>query len=523
MKSLRFIGVLLVVLLSGFIFGSCEIGLGPAVDTQPPAVTIDSPEVDVVIRDSFAISGTWSDDGEISSIKAVLSRTDKTGTPMNFDGEIVPNQSDDKTGIWKVIVNPVEQKILDGSYEVTVTIKDKGEHLTTQTRTFKIDNTAPLIVLQRPSSLVDSTSVDSYGQKFTITGQAADDNNVESVCIDFYSDKECTQKIYSKTILNVPPTIEIDVAEFAEGTENDYSKIYGSTSKDGEKKFYCSITAYDSAKRYPIDGNRSAEDDKGNSTNAYYLYEKIATAVLSNYKITDVYHMFTGTYVDSDASRSVDTIKTVKETLDENKVMYGSFTLNPASNPTFSVSGRDQLKRDGSDFTSNANNISNDSDLIIEVSVGLDAIPLVEDSLKVYLQKCDENGDVLEASPKYYPVNSTKQKSGTSYKFVTHIKRNELVDKDGNSLTVNYGDSFIIGIDGKDEKDNGIVASGKGYGIKLAASGAAPIMEFKSCINPTAETKDEDYTDDLQFSIARYKDNLAAKKRKYCYQIKRIC
>lgn len=519
MKNVKSIGVLLVVLLSGFIFGSCEIGLGSAVDTEPPSVSIETPGVDVVIRDNFAIKGTWSDDGEIESLTAVLERTDGLTEPFEFAGEVATNEGDDNSGTWKILVDPKAQGILDGTYQVTISIKDKGEHVTTQTRTFTIDNTAPLIVLQRPSSKSDSTSVDSYGQSFTLTGQAADDNNVSLIKVKIYSDPECTSLIHTVDLKNVPPTIELDVAKFVEGEQNDYSKIYGSTTKDGEKQFYCAIEAYDGAQRYPIEGNQSAADTSGNYTTSYYLYEDIATQILSEYSVTNVYHMYSGTYTNVDGSRAADISNSVKEILAEKVINAGSFSLNPANNPTFAVSGRDQLKKDGTDFSSVVNNISNDSDLIIEVSVGLDAIPLVADSLRVYLQKCDDNGATV-TSEKYYPTNSTKQKSGTSYKFVTHIKKDELVDANGNAVNVNYGDRFIVGVEGKDEKDTPIVASGKGYGVKLAASGAAPILDVRSFVNPTATTTDAEYTDDVQFAVARYKDNRATVKEDTVIRLK---
>ena len=67
--------------LTGFfatllLFFSCQVGLGEAVDTRPPTITIEKPEVDKVIRDKFLISGTWEDDGTIDNVYVVLNRTD---------------------------------------------------------------------------------------------------------------------------------------------------------------------------------------------------------------------------------------------------------------------------------------------------------------------------------------------------------------------------------------------------------------------------------------------------------------
>ena len=67
--------IALIVIIALFAV-SCEIGLGSAVDTDPPSMKIDNPSVDAVIRDAFAIDGSWSDDGEIDSIVVKLERTD---------------------------------------------------------------------------------------------------------------------------------------------------------------------------------------------------------------------------------------------------------------------------------------------------------------------------------------------------------------------------------------------------------------------------------------------------------------
>ena len=56
------IAIALLTIISIFTI-SCEIGLGASVDTEPPALTIQTPQVDSIIRDDFAISGTWTDEG----------------------------------------------------------------------------------------------------------------------------------------------------------------------------------------------------------------------------------------------------------------------------------------------------------------------------------------------------------------------------------------------------------------------------------------------------------------------------
>ena len=61
---------ILFALLSGFMFFSCEVGLGEAIDTEAPKITINYPESKAIVRDSFVLAGTCSDD--IADRKSVV-------------------------------------------------------------------------------------------------------------------------------------------------------------------------------------------------------------------------------------------------------------------------------------------------------------------------------------------------------------------------------------------------------------------------------------------------------------------
>lgn len=472
---------------------SCKIGLGQAVDTQAPELSITKPGVGAIIRDKFAIGGVWSDDGSIKDpanggLTIVLERTDNSGSPITYTGSL-----DNDSGTWSCVIDPKAEgnPVLDGEYQATVTIVDTYEHKTVKSITFTVDNTAPVVVLQRPSSkeTASDNEIDLYGQKLTLTGQAADDNNISSIKIYFYSDPACTQYLHDVELKNVPPTIELDVAKFIAGENNDYAKIYQHTEKGYKEKVYCRIEAYDNAQRYPSDGsNQEASDTKGNCTTTYYLYEEIATDVLSDYKITDVYHMFSGNYSNGDANRAA-TGNSIKEILKNKKVTTGSMFLDPKNNPKFIVSGKSSLPaindaKYGHAFDSNESEyqVLNNSQIIIEVSAGLDAIPLVADSLKVYFLPCDENGiatvqDV--AANRIYPSVSTWTKSGSSYKFTTTVNADdgmELRTADIGSITGRY----IIKVEGEDEKHNDIIAEGNGYGFLLMPSSTAPVVKSQT-------------------------------------------
>ena len=477
------ITIALLALISLFTI-SCEIGLGAAVDTEPPSIEIQTPPVDSVIRDKFAIAGTWSDDGSIDYVKIKLDRTDGYTGSFEYAAE-VKTEAVGK-GSWTAVIDPVSDKVIDGSYQATVTIADTTGRKTIRNLTFNIDNTAPIVVLQRPSSIISSidSETDTYGQIINLTGQAADDNNINTIEMNFYSDEACTTLLNTVTLNNVPATINLDVAKFVEKSENDYSKIYGYSEKKGTVTRYCKIVAYDGAQSYPIDGsNQTAEDTRGNKQENYYLYDDISTAVLSNHKITELYSMFNGTYALSDAGRSAEAadVTAIKKLLESKQNSKGKFNLNPANNPTFLLSGRSGLKKDGTDFYSATNpttdnNITNDSTAIIEVSPGLDGISLNGDSIKVYIVECNQYGNPVD-DVRFYPV-TTKSKSGTGYKFVSTIT-NQFASANG-TKKLTLGKYYLFGVEGADQNGNPIVPnSSGGYGFYFAASGAAPRLESK--------------------------------------------
>lgn len=475
------LAVCLIAFTSVAAFISCEVGLGEAVDVAAPVIKIATPPTAAVIRDTFAIAGTWSDDGSIKSLEVTLKNTGtKKEYAVSGSFEQEANTKEFK-GSWQAIVNPLDSSapIPDGSYEATIKFSDYGSHTTTITKSFVIDNTPPIIVLTRPSTAADSLSSDTYGQTFTLEGQAADTNNVSLIEVEIYSDKDCTPESYLHTVplLNVPNSINLDVAKFEKGdTTNDYFKIYKDATTDGgAKDFYCKLIAYDGAERYPVEGERSAADEKGNAISTYYLYKDIATEILQNYKINIVYNMLNGTYDEEDSSRSAVSDNVIAK-LKEKVRTTGKFTLNPKNNPTFAVTGRSPLVLDGHDFDGVANNISDGSQVVIEVSPGLDGILLDEDSLKVYAIECDANGKAKAGASKIYP-DTSKSESGTSYRFVTTINRDKGFEIDK---------TYIFGVEGYDQSTakNPIEPASNGYGFRMAPSGKAPTLVVNTPESP---------------------------------------
>ncbi|MCR5189045.1 MAG: hypothetical protein K6C97_08915 [Treponema sp.] len=477
-KSIKKVGNILLFITSVF-FVSCEIGLGASVDTEAPVITITGPTTNAIIRDSFAIKGSWTDDGTVDNIKVSIRRTDGVGSPIDYDATV---SGSDGSGEWAAIINPSEESIIDGSYEATVTATDGGGHTVNQTRTFTIDNTAPLIVLQRPGTKITQTP-DAYGRTFSFVGSAGEDNLIDHIDVNIYSDEGCTNLLKTVTRYNVPQKMQVNIAVFG---DEDYTSIYGSDTNAGTKNFYCKITAYDNAKRYPIEGESTDDDEKGNSTSTYYLYDDIYTGVLESYPEAEVYKMLNGTYLISDENRSAATVESVIGVLNQKKITESNFSLNPKNNPYFIVNGRDPLPANvnlnGEDYS-----LTNGTSLVVEISMGLDEIPLNADSLRPYLLPCNSSGEASvdnTAENRIYlwtatdeDAGSTKVKSGNSYKFTVNLDSTKTY---ANEKTLSVGSCYIFGVEGSDTKGNVVEPKNSNYGFRLASNGSAPSLTVTS-------------------------------------------
>ena len=457
-----------------FILCTCEIGLGAAVDTDAPNGEITTPVVDSVVRDSFAVAGTWTDDASVQSIKVSLSRTDGYASYGPYPASIETEGAG--KGKFSCIIEPTSSSfgILDGIYEVKVELKDEGNHTTELIRQFSIDNTAPLLVLQRPSTIATTSDAetDVFGQHFTLEGQVCDDNAVDHIDVSVYSDDTYSDASFIKTIQlnNVPSTISLDVAVFSSGESNDYAAIYGGTSKDvGKVIRYCKITTYDKAQKYPLDGsNQTADDTKGNATSSYYLYDDISgTGLLGSYKITELYKMINGTYTLSDSSRSTETVTSTVKNLENYQNSKSKFILNPQNNPIFTVSGKTAYT---GAYTA-SQKITNDSTIVIDVAPGLDSYTLKKETLRPYLLPCNASGALtVENSTEnriYLAGAGECEKNGSNYRFTVNLKAG-LTSSNGNS-TLSTSSCYIFAFEGEDTVGNPVISDGS-YVFELEKS-----------------------------------------------------
>lgn len=478
-KLCAFLTFLLILIIV-----SCEIGLGSSVDTDPPTININipNPETVAVIRGSFPIMGTYEDDGSIASINIVVSTAaSNSQVVLEKKAEVIKDPDSPRKGRWKLIIDPEVEadNISDGAYQISVTAKDNAGRTSLQTSQIRIDNTPPLIVLQRPSTVFDAAVPDAYGQTFSLIGQSMDDNGV-NLEMEIYSDSDFTD--VSPVIIKkegIPETINLD---FAKKGDDKYSSIYfkGDLNRTGTLNSYFKLISYDNAVAYQPDGTQTLEDRSlGNKSDIYYLYDDISD-LISEYNIKEIYRIIEEATHSQTENRSINNSgNDVIQTLFDSNIIRnkGSFSLCPNNNPTYTITGRSQLpdsEAEYSEFFSNSDisSLTVGGSLQVEIKPGLDETPLVLDSLIPYAYVYDnETGKGIE---KIIPDILSTKKNGSIYKIEVEISKEKFTP----------GKNYILGVDGKDKDERPVEPDGNGYGFHCSSNGEGPVIKITK---PTEE------------------------------------
>ena len=547
-----------VFLLSIFILLtlSCEIGLGSSVDTESPTLEIQNPPADAVIRDAFAITGNWGDDGSISSISVEMVRLDNN-SKKKFTGSVQTGAINHSAGTWKISIDPEKDGLTDGNYEALVAIKDNGGHVTSMARSFTIDNTAPVLILTKPNSTFTENSTEDpvlsvYGKNLFLEGSIADLTKETWIEMKFYSDSSCSEESYLYTIETdsiAPTNVNQNNTKFAVYEEveedgviklkdNEYHKIYNRNEKSGAIPVYAKLTIYDIAESYSDNSANGTENIssikkhvKGNHTQAFYISSDLAKDITKSkgnggygFAPIDIYNFFNGTLNQTDEARAISKKdqEAIKDLLASKEKATSVFSINPDNNPYFTVSGLKTLTDAKTNFSSSENGyfIKNGAmSLEISVFMGSDSFELDADSEEfyAYLIECDENGNPIKEDKeanriklysKYKETGSGASKkllykvagkeghktTSGAYVFFAPISKtvNTNTDEGSVELPLQYGHMYLIRVNGKDTEGNLIDNESSKYGFKFTSSGAAPVITITEPEKPTKRLKKGD-------------------------------
>ena len=396
---------------------SCNVGLGESVDTEPPTVSVLYPPESSIIRDSFILSGKTEDDKEVKEVQIIVKEIN--GNDAKPVQTHVVKPTDD---VWQVELNVKNETdilypLKDGKYTVDITSTDTAGRVSgIRSRTFEIDNTAPVFVIKSPG-ITNIESATSYGSIFKVVGTIADDHEIETMTVNIKDETGKELVVWTEENVDTAGGTEVVFARYnkdaADGEDvyNDrYLQIYGKDTT-GDKAFLCTISVADKARTYknPDDLTKS---EGGNSTEGLYLnddiYDELGPRSKYKLKASDFKKILNGTYDSSKVASSENQIeqsKTPENKIEENqntidisdaqlaeikellskyltdtKATALAFKLNKNANPTYDVTG---FSFTGTNASAHA--ASKNGTVVFRALAGLDGTYFNPKTIKVYL------------------------------------------------------------------------------------------------------------------------------------------
>lgn len=389
-----------------FVITACgeDSGLGSTVDTEAPKIEITYPPLGANIRGTFVLAGSCDDDKSVKSIIVTVTDT----TTKKVVGT-VPASIENGGKSWKAKVNNYSENdkkydYLDGNYQFTAEIHDGAGHKNSASRTFDLDNTAPVFVASNPGVIKSQNKkASAYGSIFTIDGTIADDHTIASLTAKIFDENGNLIGDYKEediaTAGGTSVTIASHYVDKGDGTakteqNNRYTQIYGDNDEAGTKQYYCTVLVEDSTKLYENPAE-SENTTSGNITSEIYLYDSVYKSLMSTksgnrygLSAADFMTLLNGTRAKDEKTETA--LKILKEVVvdtgleaasdkDENKL---SFSLNPMANPTYSVNGF-AVSKDSAGNVAYKEAFS-DSTVVVSVNAGLDKTAILPGNLKVW-------------------------------------------------------------------------------------------------------------------------------------------
>ena len=521
-KNRIFLSFLILILFTVFLSVTCKqnVGLGGTIDIERPEGEITYPDAgETPIRGSFVMKGYARDDDGIKSITISFKNIEtkeiigphSVGGFTEGDGSVswsinIDNESKGFEDPPHELVK--KYPIPDGEYTAILTVTDKGGRTYETTKNYKIDNTPPVFIVQRPSTVIDESSppsasdqADGYGAVFSVVGQAGEKNTVEKLNVHVPGTPpiDMTNMFVSNSI-----NAQVAVSKVVSGSETD--PLYGLQELDKTKPIKGALYLYDNAREYK-GGNASGE---GNKADWYYQWDDIYTyTIAKDYTPAVISDYFAGKR-GSDANEHDKKIKALrndltaltklKEKMVKMSEKRSTFKLDPSKSPGFKVIGVTNLP----DTTSTPLNISqassllfkpgNETTFLVELIRNKDNTPVVGGSdleackasnIEIVLLKWDGTGDAANCFK-----TGTHLIEKSLVKFSTLSNTNNITVTGGNlrvkcKFDTTWGEGYyavkVRGTDTIDEPshkfqeyDDSNTASGGFYIINFLTTGSGP-------------------------------------------------
>ena len=510
---LKKFGLSLCVAAAAFVWSTCEVGLGEAVDTMAPTVSVTSPSASSVCAKAIKIEGTCSDDKGIAKVSIVVTNT-KTGAVHTYYADIKNMTS------WSKTINELAENsgypLPDGSYTADVTATDVfGRNSGTSSTAFDIDNTEPIFCVTSPSSL-DISDPRKYGRAVTISGEIADDHDIANMKIRVFrtdasgtSSVEITDKLAKTefTDFETAGGTTVYIAKYfdaepaatnADGSENPDYKLY-----KNYMAIYDGVTLGQDVFIYVVP---TLTDIAGNTSKQSYVSTEMKKIIanlfgvelnIDSLQTAQLMKIYNGTYNLTEFNQEQ------REKIVS--IMKGTYALQPGDKPYYCYyDDSDASKRSPFAATVNSNNsptydfngyenpttsaegwvgVNTGGTITITLKAGLDGWGILPSSLEVNLYECDDHGTKTTGDIAF-SSNPFKDPTSVATVFIKDATNTETQNIATSVINQSYyvtlpslkaGNRYILEAEGKDENDSGLVpVGGNWYGFKVASAITPP-------------------------------------------------
>lgn len=511
-----------------FAFVSCDTGLGEAIDTSAPVVTVTGPESGAVLSGTVNISGTCVDDKAIARVAVTVTNT-ATGAQAGFYNATISGNT------WTLAV----KNLIDGTYSASAVCYDTaGRQSGVASRVFDVDSTPPVFCVTKPNSL-SITDPAAYGRDVTIKGEIADDHAVKQMDVRVFKVQgglatEITGNLNKTTFSGFETAggTEVTIAKFFPDSE-----IPPATSDDyplylNYKAMYSDLGAQvgDTVNLYIFP---YLTDAAGNVSDKCYIQSSLKqlTAKACNVDTTSdslqtaqFKKILNGSY--SLGEVDVTTVKTIlygdydQSSIGTNYLYYASLpwgqapavssnsplamSVNANNSPMYEFGG---FSVDRSDLV--FAEVANKGTISVKVSAGLDGNEIIANTVRVYLWECSDTLNLrpgadlnILSTASYSSDNAVAAKAFKVY----DSEQNEVKDLPDSTRvsTATYkivlpdnlsaGVHYLMTAGGVDVAGNKFYSTGT-YAFMVATSGDAPKVDFDDRFFVNARAIDKTQSD----------------------------
>ena len=418
-KNRIFFSFLILILFTVIMLVTCKplVSLGATIDVLPPSGQILYPDAgDTPIKGSFVLKGTAKDDDGVQSVQVVFENIETKQRSIVYEAvdftkgsssvlwtiNVTNESTGEEPGHELVKVYPIP----DGEYTAIVSVIDNGGKTSTFTKNYKIDNTAPVFIVSRPSTFAalseNPTSADKYGAVFSVLGQAGERNTVSKLSVEVPEKNLAASEMFVGKNINAQLFVHGE-AEAAAWYNYQKNELHNQAIK-------AQLFLYDNAQEF----TGGAPGTEGNKSDFFYLKDDIQNTVLAKGYTEEVISDYFAGKKGSDKNKHDKKIKELRADNDaltalknNRKMMDGTdekrstFKLDPNKSPGYKIIGVKNLSKDGLDLAAASTIVfksGNASTLLAELIPNKDGTPLVSPAtvddyknsgIKIVLMKWD--------------------------------------------------------------------------------------------------------------------------------------